>query len=217
LKATTKPGWSHANVAARLASAFSVPFGVDTDVNGAALAEGRWGAARGLRDFAYITVGTGVGVGLIVNGAPVFGCNHPEMGHLRVARMPGDEWPGACVFHGACVEGLASGPAIEARVGVSADQIGADHSAWSTVAHALGQLLHGLVLTTAPRKIIIGGGVMSAQPHLFTRVRQELLRSLNGYVEVDAITKRIDEYVVPPALGALAGPLGALTLAANAI
>ena len=217
VKATTKPGWSHANVASRLAGALNVPFGVDTDVNGAALAEGRWGAARGLRDFAYITVGTGVGVGLIVNGSPVFGCNHPEMGHLRVARMPGDEWPGGCVFHGACVEGLASGPAIEARVGVSADRIPADHSAWSTVAHALGQLLNALVLTTAPRKILIGGGVMSAQPHLFARTRQELLRSLNGYVEVDAITQGIDEYVVPPALGALAGPLGALTLAANAI
>jgi len=216
LKATTKPGWSHADVAGRLSRALGVPFGVDTDVNGAALAEGRWGAARSLRDFAYITVGTGVGVGLVVNGAPVFGCNHPEMGHLRVARMAGDEWPGACVFHGACVEGLASGPAIEARVGVSADQIAAGHPAWSVVAHALGQLLHALVLTAAPRRIVMGGGVMTAQPHLFRRVRQELLSSLNGYVEVDAITQHIDEYVVPPALGALAGPLGALTLAANA-
>lgn len=216
LKATTKPGWSHANVAGRLARAVGVPCAVDTDVNGAALAEGRWGAACGLRDFAYITVGTGVGVGLIVNGAPVFGCNHTEMGHLRIARLPGDEFAGACVFHGACVEGLASGPAIEARVGVSADRIASDHPAWSIVAHALGQLLHALVLTTAPRKIIIGGGVMTSQPHLFARVRQELLHSLNGYVEVDAITQRIEEYVVPPALGALAGPLGALTLAANA-
>ena len=217
LKATTKPGWSHANVAGRLAGALGVPYGVDTDVNGAALAEGRWGAARGLRDFAYITVGTGVGVGLIVSGAPVFGCNHTEMGHLRIARLPGDDWPGACVFHGACVEGLASGPAIEARVGMSADRIAADHSAWTTVAHALGQLLHALVLTTAPRKIIIGGGVMASQPQLFARVRQEMRSSLNGYVEVDAITQHADEYVVPPALGPLAGPLGALTLAANAV
>ena len=119
IKATTKPGWSHTDVAGRLARRFAVPTGVNTDVNGAALAEGRWGAARGLADFAYITVGTGVGVGLIVNGAPVFGCNHTEMGHIRVVRAPGDDWPGACVFHGACVEGLASGPAIEARVGTA--------------------------------------------------------------------------------------------------
>jgi fructokinase len=216
IKATTKPGWSHTDVARRLARSLGVPFSVNTDVNGAALAEGRWGAAQGLRDFAYITVGTGVGVGLIVNGAPVFGANHTEMGHLRIARMRGDDWPGACVFHGACVEGLASGPAIEARVGVSADQIAPDHFAWSAVAHALGQLLHAMVLTTAPRRIILGGGVMSSQPHLFARVRQEVQRSLNRYVEIDAVTEHIDEYIVPPGLGVLAGPLGALTLAANA-
>jgi fructokinase len=216
IKTTTKPGWSHTDVAARLARRFAMPLGVNTDVNGAALAEGRWGAARGLRDFAYITVGTGVGVGLIVNGAPVFGCNHTEMGHIRVARMAGDEWPGCCVFHGACVEGLASGPAIEARVGTSADRIPPDHLAWNPVAHALGQLLHTLVLTTAPQRIVLGGGVMASQGHLFARVRQELQRSLNRYVEVDALTRRIDQYVVPPGLGALAGPLGALTLAADA-
>lgn len=216
LKATTKQGWSHADVAGRLARTLGVPFAVNTDVNGAALAEGQWGAARGLRDFAYITVGTGVGVGLIVNGGPVFGCNHPEMGHLRIARMAGDEWPGACVFHGACVEGLASGPAIEARVGVSADTLPPDHFAWGTVAHALGQLLHALVLTTAPRRIILGGGVMSAQPHLFARVRDELQRSLNRYIEVAEVLENLAQYVVPPGLGALAGPLGALALASNA-
>jgi fructokinase len=217
ISATTKPEWSHTDVAGRLARRFAVPFGVNTDVNGAALAEGRWGAARGLRDFAYITVGTGVGVGLIVNGAPVFGCHHTEMGHIRIARMAGDDWPGACVFHRACVEGLASGPAIEARVGISADRLGADHVAWGSVAHALGQLLHNLVLTTAPRRILLGGGVMSSQAHLFPRVRQELQRSLNRYVEADELAKDLDQFVVPPGLGAHAGPLGALTLAANAL
>jgi fructokinase len=217
IKATTKPSWSHTDVAGRLARRFGVPVGVNTDVNGAALAEGRWGAARGMKDFAYITVGTGVGVGLIVNGAPVFGCNHTEMGHIRIARMAGDDWPGACTFHGACVEGLASGPAIEARAGMSADRLPTDHPAWSTVAHALGQLLHAIVLSTAPVRIMLGGGVMASQAHLFARVRQELQRSLNGYVEVDAVTKDIERYVVAPGLGALAGPLGALALAANAI
>jgi fructokinase len=214
---TTKPGWSHTDVAGRLGRRLYVPFCVNTDVNGAALAEGRWGAARGLANFAYITVGTGVGVGLIVNDEPVMGFSHTEMGHIRIARMTGDQWAGACVFHGDCVEGLASGPAIEARAGMSADRLAADHSAWGTVAHALGQLLHALVLTTAPERIIIGGGVMDAQSHLFARVRHNLQRSLNGYVEVDALAGSLEEYVVPPALGTLAGPLGALALAGNAL
>ena len=217
IKATTKPAWSHTDVAGRLARHLGVPVGVNTDVNGAALAEGRWGAARGLRNHAYVTVGTGVGVGLIVNGAPVWGCNHTEMGHIRVVRMPEDRWPGSCVFHGDCVEGLASGPAIEARVGASADTLDADHPVWGTVVHALSQLLHSMVLTTAPERILIGGGVMAARPFLFDRLREELRRSLNRYVEAHEVGAGIDQYVVPPGLGTLAGPLGALALAANAL
>lgn len=216
IKATTKPGWANTDVAGRLGRRFAVPVGVNTDVNGAALAEGRWGAARGLHNFAYITVGTGVGVGLIVNGAPVFGCNHTEMGHIRIVRMAGDRWPGACTFHGDCVEGLASGPAIEARAGTSAARLAPDHEAWTAVAHTLGQLLHTLVLTTAPQRILLGGGVIASQAHLFGRVRQELQRSLNGYVEIEQVTRNIEQYVVPPGLGVLAGPLGALALAASA-
>ena len=217
IKSTTKPGWSHTDVARRLGGRLSVPLGVSTDVNGAALAEGRWGAAQGLTNFAYVTVGTGVGVGLFVNGEPLTGRGHPEMGHIRIARMTGDPWGGACLFHGDCVEGLASGPAIEARTGMSAAGLAADHSVWSTVAHALGQLLHTMVLATAPERIIIGGGVMNAQAHLFQRVRRELQSSLNGYVDVNALSGGIENYVVPPALGALAGPLGALALARNAL
>jgi fructokinase len=216
IKATPKPGWINTDVAGRMARRFAVPVGVSTDVNGAALAEGRWGAAQGLQNFAYITVGTGVGVGLIVNGEPVMGCNHAEMGHIRIVRMEGDEWRGGCVFHGDCVEGLTSGPAIEARVGMSADSLAPDHPAWKPVAHALGQLLHAMVLTTAPERIILGGGVMSSQTHLFERVRRELQRSLNGYVEAEEVGQGIGNYVVPPGLGALAGPLGALALAQNA-
>ena len=217
IMATTKPAWPHTDVAGRLARKLGVPVEVHTDVNGAALAEGQWGAAQGLKNFAYVTVGTGVGVGLIVNGGPVFGCNHTEMGHLLVARPAGDDWPGVCTFHGACVEGLASGPAIEARVGRSADSVRPDHPVWDWVALALGQLLHGLVLSTAPERILMGGGVMSSQAHLFPRIRQELQDSLNGYVEVDEVMNGIDRYVVPPGLGTQAGPLGALALAANAV
>lgn len=216
IKSTTKLGWSHTDVAARLSRRLDVPCAVNTDVNGAALAEGRWGAAKGMSNYAYITVGTGVGVGLIVNGAPVWGCNHTEMGHLRIPRMQGDSWPGACVFHGDCVEGLASGPAIEARVGASADRLGPEHPVWHTVTHALGQLVHALVLTTAPERIMMGGGVMAARPYLFERVRHEAQRSLNHYVEADEVGHGLAKYIVPPGLGVLAGPLGALALAARA-
>ena len=216
ITSTAKPGWRNVDVLGRLAHAFEVPTGFDTDVNGAALAEGRWGAARGLRDFAYITVGTGVGVGLIVAGQRVHGFSHSELGHIRIVRQTGDAWPGACAFHGDCLEGLVSGPAIAARAGMRADQIPGDSLTWEPVAHALAQLLHTLMLTTAPRRILIGGGVVEARPALFDSVRRALVASLNGYVDLAALVGSIDEYVVAPGLGALAGPLGALALAADA-
>ena len=190
--------------------------GFDTDVNGAALAEGRWGAAKGLDDFAYVTVGTGIGVGLIVRGKSVFGMNHTELGHIRVARKAGDTFAGMCPFHGDCIEGLASGPAIEARAGQPASQLPPDHPAWEFVAHGLAQLLHTMVLTTAPQRIFLGGGVMSGQEHLFERIQQELKRSLNRYVEAPQLEHGLAQFIVPPGLGPMAGPLGALALAADA-
>jgi fructokinase len=217
ITSTPKPGWRNTQVAERLARALNVPVGFDTDVNGAALAEGRWGAGRGLEDFAYVTVGTGVGVGLVVGGQLVHGFGHPELGHIRVARKSGDDWRGVCSFHGDCVEGLASGGAIGARAGMRAEQVPAGHPAWEFAAHALSQLLHTLVLATAPRRIVVGGGVIEARPALLESVRGELLASLSGYLELGALTGSIDEYVAPPGLGSLAGPLGALALAANAV
>jgi fructokinase len=211
---TPKPGWARIPLVSRFAPIFNVPVGFDTDVNGAALAEGRWGAARNLADFAYVTVGTGIGVGLVVNGRPAHGLLHPELGHVRVARRPGDDWPGACRFHGDCVEGLASGPAIAARAGITADRIPADSPIWPTVAHSLAQLLHTVVLATAPRRILMGGGIMQARPELFAPIRHELRASLNGYVECEELRSGIDAYVAAPGLGARAGPLGALALAA---
>jgi fructokinase len=187
--------------------------GFSTDVIGAALAEGRWGAARGLRDYAYVTVGTGVGVGLVVAGEAVLACHHPELGHIRVVRSPGDDWPGSCRFHGDCVEGLASGAAIEARSGGAAARLPEDSPIWNMVAHALGQLAHVLVLSVAPERILMGGGVLSARPHLFPRIRACLSSSLNGYLEIPELTSGLDRYIGPPALGARAGPLGALALA----
>jgi len=215
--ATPKPGWSNTDLVGRIGRGLGIPVGFDTDVNGAALAEGRWGGARGFHDYAYITVGTGIGVGLVVSGRTVFGFTHTELGHIRVARMPGDDWPGACPFHGACAEGLASGPAIAARTGMSPERLSADHQAWNSVAFTLGQLLHTLVLATAPKRIFLGGGVMTARIHLFERVRAELQRSLNGYIRATEIDRDLVSYVAPPGLGPLAGPLGALAVAADAL
>jgi fructokinase len=179
ITSTAKPGWRDTDVARRLAKLFPVPVGFDTDVNGAALAEGRWGAAKHLADFAYVTVGTGVGAGLVIDGRPVYGFSHSELGHIRVARKPGDAWHGACEFHGDCVEGLASGAAIAARAGLPASQVAPDSPVWELVAHALAQLLHNIVLTTAPRRIFIGGGVIEGRPELLESVRRQLLQSLN--------------------------------------
>jgi fructokinase len=217
ITATSKAGWGGTPVLARLAPAFAVPVGFDTDVNGAARAEGRWGAARTLNDYAYVTVGTGVGVGLVVGGASAGGFMHPELGHIRVVRRPGDAFRGSCVFHGDCVEGLASGPAIAARTGRAPQELPATDGAWEFVAHALAQLLHTVMLATAPRRILIGGGVVEARPHLLAQVRVLLAESLNGYLDLERLPGGMEHYVSAPGLGALAGPLGALALAADAL
>jgi fructokinase len=216
ITSTSKAGWRNTDIAQRLGRHMGGPVGFDTDVNGAAMAEGRWGAAVGLADYAYVTVGTGIGVGLIVRGKSIFGMNHTELGHIRVVRKAGDEFPGVCPYHGDCIEGLASGPAIEARAGMPASQLPSDHPAWEFVAHGLAQLAHSMVLTTAPTRIFLGGGVMSGQTHLFERIQQELERSLNRYVEAPELEQGLAQFIVPPGLGAMSGPLGALALAADA-
>jgi fructokinase len=210
---TPKQRWTGIDLAGFFSDRFAVPLAISTDVIGAALAEGRWGAARGVADYAYVTAGTGVGVGLVAAGRPVMGCHHPELGHVRVVRAPGDHWPGNCRFHGACVEGLASGPAIEARSGGPAVDLPEDSPIWDTVAHALGQLAHVLVVSLAPQKILVGGGVISAHPHLFPLIRSCLAASLNGYLDIPEVTSGLSRYIGPPGLGTRAGPLGALALA----
>jgi len=211
ITSTPKPGWRDTDVAGRLQRVARVPAAFDTDVNGAALAEMRWGVGQGLDDLAYITVGTGVGVGLIVNGKPTRGFAHCELGHIRVARPPGDDWPGSCPYHGDCVEGLVSGPALKARLGEVRD-IGADNPVWDNVAWTLAQLCHAIVCAAAPRAIAIGGGVVEGQPHLLERIEQMLVESLAGYVELP----KGEVYIRSPGLGANAGPLGAIALAMTA-
>ncbi len=216
ITSTPKPGWAGTDIARRLERHAGVPTGFHTDVVGAALAEARWGAAKGLADVAYVTVGTGIGVGLIAGGRPVDGLTHAEFGHIRPVRAPGDDWVGNCPFHGACMEGLAAGTAIAARTGQPASELGADHPAWDGVAHALGQLLHTLVLTGVPRRIVMGGGVMVGTTHLFPRVRAAMTKSLAGYVALPEVALA-DTFVVPPALGGNAGPLGAILLGEQAL
>ncbi len=211
--ATTKPGWPMANVAGRLAAAFDVAVAFDTDVNGAAYAETLWGSARGLDDFAYVTIGTGVGVGLLVNGKPTRGIGHAEIGHLRVPRLPHDTLPSGCPFHDDCVEGLASGTGIKAALGdVHVSTIPADHPVWDRVVAAVVAMCHAMVATTGPKRIAIGGGVMTKQPHLLARIEPALRASINGYLPLPA-----RDYVVAPALGDQAGPLGSIALAQNAL
>jgi fructokinase len=215
ITSTPKPGWAGTDVARRLARRFGVPTGFHTDVVGAALAEARWGAGRGIEDLAYVTIGTGVGVGMIAGGKPVDGLTHAELGHIRPVRFVGDDWIGACPFHGACVEGLVAGPAIRARTGTAAEELPADDPAWDGVAHGIAQLLHTLVLTGVPRRIVVGGGVMS-EGHLFPRVRTAMVASLAGYIQLPEIAIA-DTYVVPPQLGGRAGPLGAVVLGMQAL
>ena len=215
--ASAKPGWRNVDVVGALTADHDVPVGFDTDVNGAALAEGRWGAARGLHSFAYVTIGTGIGVGLVVDGRLVHGCNHTELGHVRVARMAGDIWPGICSYHGDCVEGIASGPAIAARAGRPAAELDADDPAWEPVAHALGQLFHTMFFATAPQRILVGGGVGYGQPELLARIRCQLVASIHGFVDLADLVGGLEGFIAPPGLAGRAGPLGALVLAVDAL
>ena len=213
ITSTPKPGWAGTDVLGPLQRAAGVPAAFDTDVNGAALAEMRWGSGRGFRDFAYVTVGTGVGVGLIANGLPMRGFAHCELGHIRVARLPGDEFAGSCPYHGDCVEGLAAGPSLVARVGAErVSELAAGDRVWTSVASSLAQLCHAIVCAAAPRAIAIGGGVIDNQPHLLERIEAMLVESLNGYMTLPAGAA----YIRPPALGRDAGPFGAIALAMTA-
>lgn len=204
---TPKPGWSGADVLQRW-QRFGVPVGLEVDVVGAALAEGRWGAAQGLADFAYITVGTGIGVGPIIAGKPIAGLGHCEFGHARVSRLAGDDWPGTCPFHRDCAEGLASGPAIEARAGTP--RPGQGWAGWASVEHALAMLVHNLFLGLQPRRVLVGGGVIEGRPALLQGVRERLKTSLAGYHTAASLP---DDFVASPGLAEQAGPLGALALA----
>lgn len=213
---TPKPGWSYTNVCGQLREAFGVVVGFDTDVNGAVLSEWLWGAGRKLDNLVYLTIGTGIGGGILIGGHLVHGLVHPEMGHMFIPHdRERDPFPGNCPFHGDCLEGLANGPAIEKRWGVRGETLPVDHPAWELEAEYLAYALVNLTCTLSPQRIIIGGGVM-AQKQLFPLIRQKFQRFLNGYVHHPQIIDSLDQYIVPPDLGARAGLLGALALAIKA-
>ncbi len=210
---TPKPHWHMTDVVGPLRETVGVPVGFDSDVNGAALGEFRWGAAQGLDTFVYLTVGTGLGGGGMVGGQLIHGLMHPEMGHMPLRRDPNvDPYPGYCVYHGDCFEGLVCGPAIEARWGKSARELSAEHPAWDLEAHYLALGLVNIILVLSPQRMILGGGVMD-QRQLFPLVRSKVQTLLNGYIQKAQILEAIDEYIVPPGLGNRAGVLGAIALA----
>jgi len=214
---TPKPGWSHTDLAGAFQSALNLRVGFDTDVNGAALAEHLWGAARDVDTFIYLTIGTGVGGGGMLAGQLMHGLVHPEMGHIFLPRdRQNDPVPGICPFHGDCLEGLATGPALAAKWGRKAEELPPDHPAWPLEAHYLGMALANFILTLSPRRIILGGGVMQ-QRHLFPMVRERVAALLNGYVRAPEILEGIGDYIVPPALGQRAGVLGAIALARRTV
>ncbi|MCB0166665.1 MAG: ROK family protein [Anaerolineae bacterium] len=213
---TPKPDWANTDFGQAVSRALNLPVGFDTDVNGAALGEHRWGAAQDLDNFIYLTIGTGIGGGAMVNGRLVHGLIHPEMGHIILPARPDDPHPeGFCPFHGHCLEGMASGPAIGKRWGARAETLPLDHSAWVLEAHYLATGLVDLICTLSPERIIMGGGVME-QPIIFPLLRREVQTLLNGYVQSPVILQKIDTYIVPPGLGNRAGVLGAIALAEQA-
>lgn len=206
-----KPGWTNVPLVERW-QRFGVPIGFDVDVVAAARAEQRWGAAQGLADLAYITVGTGIGVGPIIGDKSVAGRGHSEMGHTRVPRLAGDDWPGSCPFHGDCIEGLASGSAIAARHG--SGPVAEDWDGWPAVEHALAMLVHNIFLGIQPHRILLGGGVPEGRPSLVGAVRERAVASLGGYHS--SATLECD-FLVEPGLGARAGPLGAIAVGLAAL
>ena len=215
ITATPKAGWSNTPMLGILGDSLGIPAAIDVDVAGAALGEMRWGAAQGLTDFIYITVGTGFGAGLVTDGVAHHGMGHPEMGHIALERVAGDDYAGHCPFHRACLEGMAAGPAIQDRWGAPGAELSERREVWELEATYLAQALRTFTYVVAPQKILLGGGVMQ-QPGLIELVRSKLSEQLNGYTTSDDLRGTLENYVVVPAFGQDAGLVGAIALAMDA-
>jgi fructokinase len=213
---TPKPGWQQTDMAGPLKRALGVPVAFDTDVNAAVYGEWLWGAGKGCNVALYLTIGTGIGGGVLIDGRPLHGLLHPEMGHIRIPRPPAlKDFAGACPWHGDCLEGLASGPAMAARWGVAADTLPPDHAAWEAEAACLAAACASFSCTLSPHRIILGGGVMDS-PGLLAQVQEKTRNLLNGYLQHPAITAKIESYITAPGLGSRAGICGALALGMEA-
>ena len=215
ITATPKPEWSDTPVLATIRRELGVPTAIDVDVGGAALGEWRWGAAQGLDHFIYITVGTGFGAGVFIDGKVHHGTGHPEMGHITLERVPGDEYPGHCPFHGACLEGMAAGPAIEDRWGAPGTELTDRAEVWELEAAYLARAIRTFTYVVAPQKVLLGGGVMQTEG-LLELVRDKTIQQLAGYVTTEPLRSSLEDYIVAPAFGQDAGLIGAVALAMEA-
>jgi fructokinase len=216
LTTTPKTAWRNFDLVGALTKALAVPIAFETDVNAAALAEAEWGASQDVTNSVYITVGTGIGGGVVVNGEVVHGLLHPEIGHVPVVHnLEKDPFAGVCPYHGDCLEGLASGPALSKRWGCPAESLPATHPAWELEAGYLAVAISTLIYTVSPQRIIFGGGVMR-QEALFPMIRRKVVQLLNGYIAKPELNEKIDRYIVPPQLGSYSGVLGAILLARRA-
>lgn len=218
ITSTPKPGWRNTNIHGAVKEIFpDIPVAFDTDVNAAALGEHYWGNGAGLQDFVYVTIGTGVGAGAMVGGQLLHGLVHAEMGHMLLPRIPDDTFEGVCPFHGACWEGLCSGPALFARSGMPAESIPPEHDSWAMETQYIASALANIVCVLSPRRVIIGGSVRKAgqlgQDRFFRLIRENVQAALNKYVVSPALQEDIGNFIVPPLLGDDAGICGAMALA----
>ena len=217
ITSTPKPGWADTDLRGAVERGLEIPVAFDTDVNGSALGEHRWGAAMGLDSFIYLTVGTGIGGGAMVERRLIHGLTHPEMGHIRIPHdREADPFEGACPYHGDCLEGLAAGPAIRQRWGVPPEELPVHHPAWALEASYLALAVASLICTLSPERVIIGGGVME-QRHLLPTLRLRVQELLGGYVQSPMVLDEIDRFIVPPALGRMSGVLGAIAMARDLV
>jgi fructokinase len=213
ITSTPKPGWENTDLLGGVSSALGVRVAIDTDVNVAALGEWTWGATAGLTSSLYMTIGTGIGGGLLTAGHALRGLHHPEMGHIRIPHdRTRDPFDGSCPYHGPCFEGLASGSAIQRRFGTRAEELADDHPFWELEAEYIANALATLILILSPGRIVLGGGVMQ-RSFLLGRIRRKTLHLLANYVQIAALQGELDTYIVPPALGDRSGTYGALALA----
>ena len=217
ITSTPKLAWKDYPLLKNLLDGRDIPAGIDTDVNAAIIAEVEMGAARGCESAVYVTVGTGIGGGVYVNGKTAHGLLHPEVGHMLLRPLPDDPIPhGVCPYHDGCLEGLAAGPAIGARIGGDAKNLPDDHPAFEMEAHYLAQMCVNLIVTLSPQRIVLGGGVMQ-RDCILPMVRKETVRLLGGYVQSPMITEKIDEYIVAPELFPVSGLVGSFLIGLRAL